>query len=187
MRAVSGGAADLVEAEVRELVRRRGLDPVADRGAVRRLVEDVVADYDERTLTSALPPLADTLSATRAVYDAVAGFGPLQRHLDDPTVEEIWVNERPGGEHHRVGVDEVLGERAGPAALEVEHHRSGTGGPHVVAVRRVAHEAGGGVPPLGEHALQQQRDLAVAAEEDDVAHAADATRGASADRVTPCR
>ena len=23
-----------------------------------------------------------------------AGFGPLQRHLDDPTVEEIWVNER---------------------------------------------------------------------------------------------
>ncbi len=86
---------DTVEAEVRELVRRRGLDPVADRSAVRRLVEEVVADYDERTLTSALPPLTDSLSASRAVYDAVAGFGPLQRHLDDPTIEEIWVNE-PG-------------------------------------------------------------------------------------------
>ena len=86
---------DTVEAEVRELVRRRGLDPVSDRAAVRRLVDEVVADYDERTLTSSLPPLSDQLVAARSVYDAVAGFGPLQRHLDDPTVEELWVNE-PG-------------------------------------------------------------------------------------------
>jgi len=28
------------------------------------------------------------------VYDAVAGFGPLQRHLDDPEVDELWINER---------------------------------------------------------------------------------------------
>ena len=25
----------------------------------------------------------------------VAGFGPLQRYLDDPEIEEIWINE-PG-------------------------------------------------------------------------------------------
>lgn len=86
---------DTVEAEVRELVRRRGLDPVSDRGAVRRLVDEVVAEYDERTLTSAMVPLPDPRGAARAVYDAVAGFGPLQRHLDDPVVEEIWINE-PG-------------------------------------------------------------------------------------------
>ena len=29
------------------------------------------------------------------MFDAVAGFGPLQTYLDDPTVEEIWINE-PG-------------------------------------------------------------------------------------------
>ena len=86
---------DTVEAEVRELVRRRGLDPVQDRLAVRRLVDEVVADYDERALISTLPPLADVPTAARSVYDAVAGFGPLQRHLDDPEIEEIWVNE-PG-------------------------------------------------------------------------------------------
>jgi type IV secretory pathway ATPase VirB11/archaellum biosynthesis ATPase len=28
------------------------------------------------------------------VLDRVAGFGPLQRYLDDPEIEEIWVNER---------------------------------------------------------------------------------------------
>ena len=88
-------AVDAVEAEVRELVRRRGLDPFADQLAMRRLVDEVVHDYDERTLTSSLPPLPDPRSAARAVYDSVAGFGPLQRHLDDPTVEEIWINE-PG-------------------------------------------------------------------------------------------
>ena len=91
---VGVGAVDAVEAEVRELVRRRGLDPVADRAAVRRLVDEVVGDYDERTLTSSLVPLQDRDGAVRVVYDAVAGFGPLQRHLDDPTVEEIWINER---------------------------------------------------------------------------------------------
>ncbi len=88
------GAVDMVEAEVRELVRRRGLDPVADRAVVRRLVDEVVADYDERALTSSLVPLQDRDGAVRVVYDAVAGFGPLQRHLDDPAVEEIWTNER---------------------------------------------------------------------------------------------
>lgn len=85
-------AVDAVEAEVRELVRRRGLDPIEDRVAMRRLVDEVVSDYDERALTSSLLPLSDVRSAARAVYDAVAGFGPLQRHLDDPEVEELWIN-----------------------------------------------------------------------------------------------
>ena len=90
-----GSAVDTVEAEVRELVRRRGLDPVQDRLAMRRLIDEVVLDYDERALSSTMPVLPDPRLAARAVYDAVAGFGPLQRHLDDPEVEEIWINE-PG-------------------------------------------------------------------------------------------
>jgi pilus assembly protein CpaF len=88
-------AVDVVEDEVRELVRRRGLDPTTDGASVRLLVEEVVADYDDRTLSSSLPPLLDRRGAIRAVYDAVAGFGPLQRYLDDPLIEEIWINE-PG-------------------------------------------------------------------------------------------
>ena len=88
-------AAAVIEREVRELVRRRGLDPASDTAAVRRLVDEVIADYDERTLVSSLPPVVDRKRTSREVYDAVAGFGPLQRFLDDPTVEEIWINE-PG-------------------------------------------------------------------------------------------
>jgi len=75
----------------------RRLDPAADRAAMRRLVDEVVTDYAERSLASSLPSLPDLGAAGRAVYDAVAGFGPLQRHLDDPTIEETWVNERLTG------------------------------------------------------------------------------------------
>ena len=62
---------------------------------MRRLVEDLVADYDERSLSGRRPPLLDTGSAVKQVLDAVVGFGPLQSYLDDPEVEEVWINE-PG-------------------------------------------------------------------------------------------
>jgi pilus assembly protein CpaF len=88
-------AVAIVADEVRELIRRRGVDPARDVAAARRLVADAVADYDERSLTGSLPPIADAASVVREVLDDVAGFGPLQRWLDDPDVEEVWINE-PG-------------------------------------------------------------------------------------------
>jgi pilus assembly protein CpaF len=92
--AVTSGRS-ILEAEVRELVRRRSIDPATDADTVARLVDDAVQDYLDRATTSALPPLGDVTAATRAVRDAVAGFGALQPFLDDPSVEEIWINE-PG-------------------------------------------------------------------------------------------
>ncbi len=82
-----------VELEVRELIRRSGVDPVREGDAVRGLVADVVADYDERSMSGNLPTLVDPAGAVQRVWDAVAGFGALQPFLDDPRVEEIWVNE----------------------------------------------------------------------------------------------
>ncbi len=88
---MTAAGVEAVELEVRELVRRRGIDPLQDRAAVHRLVDEVVADYEERSLTSSLTALGDNERAARSVYDAVAGFGALQRHLDDPEIEEIWI------------------------------------------------------------------------------------------------
>lgn len=82
-----------VEAEVRELIRRGGLDPASDAHDLDRLVRDAVADYDERSLHGGLPALADVEAAVKSVIDTVAGFGPLQRYFDDPQVEEIWIND----------------------------------------------------------------------------------------------
>src|SRR5688500_8552407 len=85
-------AVRIVEDEVRELIRRRGLDPLRQTVEVRRLVDAAVSDYDERALMGPLPPLGPPDSARRFVFDAVAGFGALQPLLDDPNIEEIWLN-----------------------------------------------------------------------------------------------
>ena len=85
----------IVEAEVRGLIRRTGVDPVHDLAGTRDLVNDAVLDYDERSLGGGLPTLADVAGTVKQLLDAVAGLGPLQQYLDDETVEEIWINQ-PG-------------------------------------------------------------------------------------------
>src|SRR6478736_1024892 len=82
-----------VEGEVRELIRRSGLDPAHDSKAVRRLVQDAVQDYDERSLHGGLPTLGDQRLAVHSILAVVAGYGPLQQYFDDAAVEEIWINE----------------------------------------------------------------------------------------------
>jgi len=83
----------IIEREVRELVRRRGLDPSDGGAAVRSLIDEVVADYGERGLTASMPPLDAPEQVAKAVADRVVGFGPLQPYLEDPEVEEIWINQ----------------------------------------------------------------------------------------------
>ncbi len=82
-----------LEEDVRELIRRRRLDPARDDLAVRRLIAEAVTDYEERSLLGGLVPLADPDETRRLLLEAVAGYGPLQPYLDDPSVEEIWINE----------------------------------------------------------------------------------------------
>jgi pilus assembly protein CpaF len=83
----------IIDAEVRQAVRQRALDPEAHRDEVQRIAESVVTAYESRSLVTSLPPLLDADAAVRLVTDAIAGFGPLQRYLDDPDVEEIWIND----------------------------------------------------------------------------------------------
>lgn len=82
----------LLEQEVRELIRRRGVDPLRDPESLDGVVRDALVAYDERSLRGHVPPLADPASAAKTVLDAVAGFGLLQPYLNDPEVEEIWIN-----------------------------------------------------------------------------------------------
>ena len=82
-----------VETEVRELLRQSGLDPAREPAAVRSLVRAALTDYDERSLHGGMPLLDDLDSSAKALWDRVVGLGPLQRYLDDPRVEEIWINE----------------------------------------------------------------------------------------------
>lgn len=81
--------------EVRELVRHRGIDPLADPRGTRVLIDEVIDRYEEKVATTALPRLTDRGDSAQYVFDQLAGFGQLQQFLDDPEVEEVWVNQ-PG-------------------------------------------------------------------------------------------
>jgi len=88
--------ADLIEQldeRVRERVRTEGVDPQRDTGVVRRIAEDVVRRHDERSLTGAVVPVADPGAVVGELIARVSGFGPLQPFLDDPEVEEVWIND----------------------------------------------------------------------------------------------
>ncbi len=95
---VSGAGLDLdlvsvLDERVRAAVRRDGVDPQLDVRHVRRIAEQVVVEHDERSLTGVVAPVPDPAGTVEELVARVSGFGPLQRFLDDPEVEEIWINE----------------------------------------------------------------------------------------------
>ena len=100
-------AATLLHTEVRELVRRRGIDPLAEPGSLAALVKEASTDYLGRADAGLVPPLSDPDAAAAEIIDGLAGMGPLQRYLDDDEVEEIWVN----------GADRVFVARSGRPEL----------------------------------------------------------------------
>lgn len=76
-----------LETRVRGHIRREGIDPLVDSDRVLRLIEQEAAEF----FLSGSP--ADAHRMVRDVHHSLAGFGPLQRLFEDPTVEEIWWNE----------------------------------------------------------------------------------------------
>ncbi len=89
---MSAETVSAIEGEVRDLIKKRGVDPLRDQEAVRVLVDEAFRSWEERALVGDVEPVSDRGAAVKSVMDSVAGFGPLQRYLDDPEVEEIWIN-----------------------------------------------------------------------------------------------
>ncbi len=87
------GLVERLDAQVRALVRREGVDPQRETGVVRRIAEGVVREHDERSLTGVVAPVPDGAAMVGELVARVSGFGPLQPFLDDPAVEEIWIND----------------------------------------------------------------------------------------------
>ncbi|WP_061960704.1 CpaF family protein [Demequina flava] len=104
---MTGEAIAHIERQVRQRIRDSGVDPSAEVAAVRAMVDEALADWDARSLSGAVAPISDGQAVARSVVDAVAGLGPLQPYLDDPEIEEIWIN----------GPSEVFVSRAGRSEL----------------------------------------------------------------------
>ncbi|MCU1425724.1 MAG: CpaF family protein, partial [Microbacteriaceae bacterium] len=85
-------AESIITDQVRERVRRDGVDLSTDRELAGRYVRDAVQRYSERALGGSMPLLADEAHTMRQVVATLTGFGPLQPFFDDAEVEEIWIN-----------------------------------------------------------------------------------------------
>jgi pilus assembly protein CpaF len=85
-------AVSMITDQVRERVRRDGVDLASDRDLTDRYVRDEVRRYSERALGGSLPLIDDEAHATRQIVAALTGFGALQPFLDDPEIEELWIN-----------------------------------------------------------------------------------------------
>ncbi|MFL6090079.1 MAG: CpaF family protein [Aeromicrobium sp.] len=57
------------------------------------MARSVVADHDRRSLSGAVGPIDQPDLVISQIMADIAGFGPLQPLLDDPQIEEIWINE----------------------------------------------------------------------------------------------
>lgn len=89
----SAAAPSVVVAQrVRERLRAEGLDPTREPERLAVIVRAEVRRYDDVALARGATPVDDEAGCVREVIAAVAGYGPLQAFLDDPTVEELWIN-----------------------------------------------------------------------------------------------
>ncbi|CAD6001017.1 CpaF family protein [Agreia sp. COWG] len=100
-------AVQVITERVRDRVRREGVDLASDDSLARRLVDDEVRRYSEKALGGGAPLLDDEQRAVREVVASLTGFGALQPLLDDPGIEEIWINSPSKVFVARNGVSEL--------------------------------------------------------------------------------
>lgn len=82
----------LVSERVRQRLRSDGTDPAHDAEAARTLAVAEVRRFNDVALARGEAMIDDEAACVRDVLAAVSGFGVLQPLLDDPEIEEIWVN-----------------------------------------------------------------------------------------------
>lgn len=98
----------VVAARVRDRLRAERIDPALDPAAAHRFALAEVRRHNDVALARGLPLVEDEVACVRGALAQVTGFGPLQPYLDDPGVEEIWINAPDRVFAARAGVSERL-------------------------------------------------------------------------------
>lgn len=84
--------AALVAERVRVRLRAEGIDPGVDPAAATRIARAEVRRHDDLAVTRGDGLIDDEEACVRDVLASLSGFGALQPLLDDPDIEEIWLN-----------------------------------------------------------------------------------------------
>lgn len=92
MNAAAPAVATVVAERVRERLRAESADPARNPEFAAQVARAEVRRHNDFALARGLAPVDDESACVREVLASVAGFGPLQAYLDDPEVEELWIN-----------------------------------------------------------------------------------------------
>ncbi|MGH8955459.1 MAG: CpaF family protein [Microbacterium sp.] len=107
----------LVAERVRQRLRAEGTDPTFDSSAARSVTLAEVRKFNDLALARGAAVIDDEAACVRDVLAAVSGFGPLQSLLDDPEIEEIWLNGPESIHVARGGVAERIEMRLTESSL----------------------------------------------------------------------
>ncbi len=107
----------LVTERVRHRLRAEQIDPGRSPDEALRIAQAEVRRHNDLALAQGGAVIDDEARCVREVLAAVSGFGPLQPLLDDPGVEEIWINGPDRVFVARGGVSEPTGVRLTDAVL----------------------------------------------------------------------
>lgn len=109
-------AAQVIAERVRERLRAAGIDPHRTPQEAEQVVTDETRRWDDLAPALGIRPLRDAAAAARLALALVSGYGALQPYLDDPEVEELWINAPDrifvarGGRAERIDVQLTSGE-----------------------------------------------------------------------------
>jgi len=119
----------LVAERVRSRLRAEGIDPSVDPQAAWRITHAEVRRHDDLALARGEALIDDEASCVREVLASLSGFGALQPLLDDPEIEEIWLNGTGHVHVARGGTAERTGLRLDDVAVRdlVERMLQSTG------------------------------------------------------------
>ncbi|WP_036318247.1 CpaF family protein [Microbacterium sp. B24] len=88
----SASVAQAIAERVRDRLREEQADPLRHPDRAHQAAVAEVRRHNDYALARGLEFVDDEGAAVRDVLARVTGYGPLQPLLDDPEVEEIWIN-----------------------------------------------------------------------------------------------
>lgn len=109
--AAPASAVQAVAERVRERLRGEEADPLRTPDRARQIALAEVRRHNDFALARGLEVIDDESGCVRDVLARVSGYGPLQALLDDPEIEEIWINDPATVFVARAGRSERIGLR----------------------------------------------------------------------------
>lgn len=82
-----------IEAQLRQRLREQAINPNQQGELVREIARELIGDWQKQAAEGKKPSLDDPVGLETELLYLFCGLGPLQKFMEDPEVEEIWIND----------------------------------------------------------------------------------------------